>query len=217
MLNGARRRERTVQGGDHVRKGSKEKDGRDAPSPRRRRAGVARAAPSGQAQREHVVGVSVGRATSPCRTRSTSRLRRGMAPPATRGPLDTSAKIDPSRQSPDRARARAPMTASRCAQGTRMRMQDPCHQRAPCHQHPWSTYRRRRSDRFSTPESRSQKTVCRPMSFESDFNKNRSELPFNLAPIRRKMASNFIAVVCQKKIRDCLSGVRVRAGDSGLV
>ena len=190
MLNGARRRDRTVQGGDRggfMRKGSKEKDGRDAPSPRRRRAGVARAAPSGHAQREHVVEVSVGRAPSACRTRSTSRLRRGMAPPATRGPLDTSAKIDPSRQRPDRARARAPMTASRCAQGTRMRMQDPCHQGAPCHQHPWSTstYRRRC---FSTPSRSLKKTACRPMSFESDFNKNRSELPFNLAPIRRRMA-----------------------------
>ena len=153
MLNGARRRDRTVQGGDRggfMRKGSKEKDGRDAPSPRRRRAGVARAAPSGHAQREHVVEVSVGRATSACRTRSTSRLRRGMAPPATRGPLDTSAKIDPSRQRPDRARARAPMTASMCAQGTRMRMQDPCHQGRPVINHPWSTYRR--SDRASSDD-----------------------------------------------------------------
>jgi hypothetical protein len=163
----------------------------------------------------------VGRATSACRTRSPSRLRRGMAPPATRGPFDTPAKIDPSRQRPDRARARAPMTASRCARGTRMRIARSLSSGAPCHA--WSTTNPSRKKRpfkwFQRPSRSLQKSACRPMSFESDIPsvpKYRSELPFNLARVRRRLASNFIAVVCQKnksvaayRVFECEREIRV--------
>ena len=211
-----------------MRKGSKERDGRDAPSPRRRRVGVARAAPSGHAQREHVVGVSVGRATSACRTRLTSRLRRGMAPSATRGPFDASAKIDLSRQRPDRARARAPMTACRCAQGTHMRMQDPCH--------PWplsydarqvrrlgsdranqTTYPPRKTRPFKYLQhdrSRSlKKTACRPIRSKATS----KTIDRNLLSTSRLLEGEWLQISSQlsaKKKIPCLSGVRVRSGDS---